>query len=101
MVTNTSTAHYWAVANGAGLGMLPTYLAALGALVEPVDVGLRIKYDIYMVYHPTSGKVKRVTAMMEWLRRVFDPKVHPCFRDDFVAPEELRSAAGPRAFGVG
>jgi DNA-binding transcriptional LysR family regulator len=99
VTTNTSTAHFWAVANGAGLGMLPTYLAALGAQVEPVEVGLRTKYDIYMVYHPTSAKVKRVTATMEWLRRVFDPKVHPCFRDDFVAPEELRPASVSRSLG--
>jgi DNA-binding transcriptional LysR family regulator len=101
VTTNTRTAHFWAVANGVGLGMLPTYLSALGAPVEPVDVGLRTRYDIYMVYHPTSAKVKRVTAAMEWLRKVFDPKFHPCFQDDFVAPAALKAPPGPKVFGSG
>lgn len=99
VTTNTSTAHFWAVASGVGLGMLPTYLVALGAPIEPVEVGLRTRYDIYMVYHPTSSKVRRVTAAMEWLRKAFDPKVHPCFQDDFVAPAELQPPPGNRIFG--
>lgn len=99
VTTNASTAHFWAVANGVGLGMLPTYLAALGAPVEPVDVGLHVRYEIYMVYHPTCMKVKRVTAAMEWLKKVFDPKVHPCFRDDYIPPAELAASAGFPSFG--
>ena len=35
--TNVSSAYYWAVANGAGIGWLPTYAAAIGAQVVPMD----------------------------------------------------------------
>ena len=30
MKTNVSSANYWAVANGAGIGVFPTYACALG-----------------------------------------------------------------------
>ena len=32
MKTNVSSANYWAVANGAGIGVFPTYASALGGM---------------------------------------------------------------------
>lgn len=87
---NTSTAHYWAVAAGAGLGMLPTYLWVIGAEVEPVEIGLRTQFDIWLTYHPDMRQGPRVASTIEWLKQAFDPKTYPWFRDEFVPPEELR-----------
>jgi DNA-binding transcriptional LysR family regulator len=92
VVTNTSTAHYWAVAKGAGIGMLPTYLWAIGARVEPVDVGYHTSYDIWLVYHPESRRIRRVSVTIDWLRGLFDPKEFPWFRDDYLAPQQLEDA---------
>ncbi len=92
--TNTSTAHYWAVANGAGLGMLPTYLSALSAQVEPLeDIGLQTQFDIWMTYHPDTGKTKRVAAVRRWLKESFDSKQFPWFRDEYIPPSKF--AASP------
>jgi DNA-binding transcriptional LysR family regulator len=93
IVTNTSTAHYWAVAKGAGIGMLPTYLWAIGARVEPVEIGLDTQYDIWMVYHPDSRKIGRIGATIDWLKTLFDPKTFPWFRDEFIPPERLTGAS--------
>jgi len=93
IVTNTSTAHYWAVAKGAGIGMLPTYLWAIGARVEPVEIGLHTQYDIWMVYHPDSRKIGRIGATIDWLKTLFDPKTFPWFRDEFIPPERLTGAS--------
>ena len=104
VVTNTSTAHYWAVAKGAGLGMLPTYLWAIGARVEPVEIGLHTHFDIWMTYHPNTRRIGRIAATIDWLKTLFDPKVFPWFRDEFIPPEKLepaiRELTGPNAFDV-
>ena len=89
VATNTSTAHYWAVARGAGLGMLPTYLSALGAGVEPIDLGLHVQHDIWMAYHPDAKKLKRVAATIDWLKQAFNPRRYPWFRDEFIHPREF------------
>ena len=38
MKTNVSSANYWAVANGAGIGVFPTYALALGGKMIPLDI---------------------------------------------------------------
>ena len=38
MKTNVSSANYWAVANGAGIEVFPTYAKALGGKIVPLDV---------------------------------------------------------------
>ena len=27
--------------------------------------------------------------LVDWLKKIFDPKTHPCFRDEFIHPNEL------------
>ncbi len=93
MVTNTSSAHYWAVARGAGLGMLPTYSWSIGARIQPVELGLHVQHDIWMTYHPDSKRIKRVALTIEWLKDAFNPKKFPWFADNFISPEELDKMA--------
>src|SRR6516164_9307510 len=46
MKTNVSSANYWAVANGAGIGVFPSYACALGGKMEPLDIDLTWSLDI-------------------------------------------------------
>jgi DNA-binding transcriptional LysR family regulator len=89
MKTNVSSAHYWAVANGAGIGIFPTYASALGGKMVPLDIDLRFSYDIWLSYHPGSGRIPRVRHMIDWLLEAFNPAKYPWFRDDFVHPREF------------
>ena len=90
--TNVSSAHYWAIAKGAGIGMLPTYAQAIGARIIPVDIGLRLPYDIWLTYHPDANRIPRIRRMIDWLIEAFDPKRYPWFQDEFIPPEELEKA---------
>ncbi|MEI9887633.1 MAG: LysR family transcriptional regulator [Rhizomicrobium sp.] len=92
--TNSSTAHYLAILNGLGIGMLPTYAHAIGTPLVPIDIGYRTQHDIWLVYHPDVGRVARVHQMIEWLMEVFSPRNFPWFGDRFVHPDEL-----PRQIG--
>ena len=91
--TNASTAHFYAVEKGAGIGVLPTFAVALGAPVVPVDIGGNYHLDIWLTYHPDVRKTPRKALMIDKLKSIFDPKVYPWFRDEFIHPKELAKMA--------
>jgi DNA-binding transcriptional LysR family regulator len=91
MKTNVSSAHYWAVANGAGIGVFPTYACALGGKMIPLEIELRRPFDIWLSYHPGSGRIPRVRRMIDWLVEAFNPAKFPWFKDEFVHPREFRA----------
>ena len=76
MRTNVSSAHYWAIAKGAGIGWLPTYAHAIGGRVVPIDIDpdLRFTFDIWLTYHPDADRIPRVRRMIDWLIDAFDPQ---------------------------
>ena len=88
--SNVSSVHYWAVVRGAGIGMLPTYLYTMGAPLIPVESPVRYHADIWMTYHESASRIPRVRALADWLVETFSPKLYPWFRDEFIAPRELR-----------
>jgi DNA-binding transcriptional LysR family regulator len=91
MKTNVSSAHYWAVANGAGIGVFPTYACALGGKMIPLEIELRRPFDIWLSYHPGSGRIPRVRCMIDWLVEAFNPAKFPWFKDEFVHPREFKA----------
>ena len=91
MKTNVSSAHYWAVANGAGIGVFPTYACAPGGKMIPLEIELRRPYDIWLSYHPGSGRIPRVRRMIDWLVEAFNPTKFPWFKDEFVHPREFKA----------
>lgn len=87
--TNSSTAVLYAVERGAGIGFLPTCSIALGAPLVAVDYGTRYHIDLWLTYHGEFRKSERHRIVIDWLRRIFDPKTYPCFRDEFIHPNDL------------
>jgi len=89
--TNVSSAHYWSIVNGAGIGVLPSYVYAVGAPIVPLDIGLYVPLDIWMTYHPDAARIPRVRSLIDWLQAAFSPRIYPWFRDEFIPPGELLS----------
>ncbi|MEW6642443.1 MAG: LysR family transcriptional regulator [Pseudomonadota bacterium] len=89
MINNVSSAHYWAIAKGAGIGWLPTYAMAIGARVIPVNINHVFPYDIWLTYHPEAAQIPRVRKLLDWIVAAFDPREFPWFRDEFIHPDEL------------
>jgi DNA-binding transcriptional LysR family regulator len=90
MKTNVSSANYWAVANGAGIGVFPTYAGALGGKIIPLEVELPRPMDIWLSYHPGNGRIPRVRHMIDWLVEAFNPAKFPWFKDEFIHPSEFK-----------
>lgn len=89
MITNTSTAHSWAIAKGAGIGWVPTYIHAIGGRFIPVDVDARFPFEIWLTYHADVGRIPRVRRLIDWIVSSFDPRKFPWFRDEFIHPKDL------------
>ena len=87
--TNSSTATLYAVERGAGIGFLPSCAKALGAPVVPMDVGASHSMDFWLTYHRDLKNSQAHMIVVDWLKRIFDPKIYPCFRDEFIHPDEL------------
>lgn len=92
MRTNVSSANYWAVAKGVGIGLFPTYAYALGTKLIPIDIGLHRPFDIWLSYHPDSNRIPRVRRMIDWVVESFSPAKFPWFRDEFIHPDELKNS---------
>ncbi|MGD9737855.1 MAG: LysR family transcriptional regulator [Bauldia sp.] len=93
--SNASSAVFYAVEKGAGIGALPTFASALDAPVVPVDLGIHHHMDIWLTYHPDVRDTKRVSHVIEWIRSIFDPIRYPWFRDEFIHPRALVDMAPP------
>lgn len=90
--TNLSSALLYAIEKGAGIGALPTYAGALGAPVVPVDIGIHHSMDIWMTYHPSARRTRRIALVADWMRKIFNPDVFPWFRDEFLHPSRFADA---------
>jgi DNA-binding transcriptional LysR family regulator len=87
--TNSSIGVLYAVERGAGIGFLPTVSIALGAPLVAVDLGVSHHADLWLTYHKEFRASERHKIVVDWLRKIFDPKTYPCFRDDFIHPNAL------------
>jgi DNA-binding transcriptional LysR family regulator len=96
MRTNISSAQALAILSGAGIGLMPIYVALMNPSLIPVDIEFfRLSQDIWLVYHPDAGRQARVKSMIEWLVEMFAPRRFPWFGDRFLHPKDFpRSIPG-------
>jgi DNA-binding transcriptional LysR family regulator len=92
--TNTSTAHYWAVANGAGIGFMPTYIKLLDPALVAIDVGIKMQRDVYIVRHADAIGKPEIGKAYDWLASAFDAARYPCFGENFVHPDNFETGSG-------
>jgi DNA-binding transcriptional LysR family regulator len=94
MVMRSSSSHYITIENGAGIGFLPSYGFVVGASVVPVMMQVRYELDVWLCFHADSRSLPRVGVTLDWLNELFDPKLYPWFRREFVAPQDFRKVVG-------
>tara|TARA_R110002020_G_scaffold474702_1_gene706792 strand:+ start:2002 stop:3000 length:999 start_codon:yes stop_codon:yes gene_type:complete len=89
MKTNFSSAHYWAIAKGAGIGLMPSYARAIGGDVEHIDLGFDFRVDIWLATHPEIAKSARHRGFIDFLTDSFDERKYPWFGPDSLSPEDI------------
>src|SRR6186713_2989468 len=100
--TNSSVGVLCAVERGAGIGFLPTVSIALGAPLVAVDLGVSHHADLWLTYHKEFRASERHKIVVDWLKKIFDPRTYPCFRDEFIHPNALvpMMTAAREGFGL-
>jgi DNA-binding transcriptional LysR family regulator len=101
--TNSSIGVLYAVERDAGIGFLPTSSIALGVPLVAVDMdGFSHHADLWLTYHKEFRDSDRHKIVIDWLKRIFDPRTYACFRDEFIHPNALvpMMAATRESFGL-
>jgi DNA-binding transcriptional LysR family regulator len=93
--SNASSAIFYAIESGAGIGALPTYACVMKAPIVPIDLKASLSLDIWLTYHPAVRDTKRIALVIAWLKSIFDPARYPWFRDEFIHPNELIKMVPP------
>ena len=83
---NVSSTHYWSIVQGIGIGVLPSYVRALGTELIPLEIDLDTNIDIWLTYRSDAKRIARIRKTIDWLLQVYDSRRFPWFRDEFVHP---------------
>jgi len=86
--SNVSSTHFSSVLNGLGIGILPTYIQALGANLVPLNLGAHA-IDIWLTYRTDAKRIARIQRTIDWIMRSFNPRQFPWFRDEFIHPDRF------------
>jgi DNA-binding transcriptional LysR family regulator len=87
--TNSSLTQGYAVANGAGIAILPSYIRAITSSLIPLPVLPQMRVPVFYYFHAEARQSPSVRAVIDWLKASFDPVKYPCFADTFVHPDEF------------
>jgi DNA-binding transcriptional LysR family regulator len=90
--TNSSSAHFRAIASGGGIGILPTYARAISRRVRPLDLGVHLRREIFCVTNPERRNAPGAQLTLAWLRDSFDGSQFPWFHDQFLHPRDFEEA---------
>lgn len=90
--TNSSSALYFSVADGAGIAAMPTYFSHIAPKLQAIDLNSRLRFDMYYFFHRDARNSPSVRIAIDWLKAAFDPVKYPYFADDFVHPDDCRPA---------
>ncbi|MDY0969111.1 LysR family transcriptional regulator [Sphingomonas sp. CFBP9021] len=94
MRTNSSLSQLWSVAQGVGIGALPTFVSEITNAAAPVPPELRIRRELWLVYRSKAKPSQAILATVRWLRECFDHGIHPCFADTYIDPNSFRRDSG-------
>ncbi|MGL4637074.1 MAG: LysR family transcriptional regulator [Beijerinckiaceae bacterium] len=89
IVMRNSSAHYMTLEHGLGIGFIPSYGFGIDVKLVPLNVPVRHSLDIWLCFHADARGTPRIATVIDWLSSVFDPRLYPWFRRDFVDPREF------------
>ena len=84
--TNSSMVVYQAVLADLGIAAMPTYMSLLSDRLHAIEIGVRLRFDIFYFFHRDARESPSVRIAIDWLKSAFDAHAYPCFADRFIAP---------------
>jgi DNA-binding transcriptional LysR family regulator len=96
-ISNSSAATFQAACAGAGIGLMPTYVATLAPELVMLDLGLWCSPLLFLRHHSFADQQRRVKLVKDLLLEIFDPTHQPWFRKEFVHPDDFAGYVGQAA----
>ena len=87
--TNSTAAGLFALRAGAGIGAMPTFLLTLAPELVMIGADPMARLSLWLVHHAEARKTERVRRVLDWLKKIFDNRENPWFREEYVAPSEF------------
>ncbi|MEP1207181.1 MAG: LysR family transcriptional regulator [Rhizobiaceae bacterium] len=95
VLANSGCSQFAAVCNGAGVGLLPTYLASADDRLVPLLEGMRQRRDIYLTYRRDVAEHRRVRLVIDWLKGIFNTRQALWFSEHYVSPTKTSNDQTP------
>jgi DNA-binding transcriptional LysR family regulator len=86
---NTGHSLLGAIANGMGIGALPTYVGAISQRVVPLDIPVSLKFELWLSFERSGANSQPVREALNWVQHCFDPQRYPWFADEFIHPRDF------------
>jgi len=92
VLANSGCSQFAAVCNGAGVGLLPTFLASVDGRLVPMLEDLRQRSDVYLSYRRDAAEHRRVRLVIDWLKSSFSNRQTQWFCEQYVVPPKVGNA---------
>lgn len=80
-----------ATASGGGIASMPTYVSRVDPRLIMLEyLGELARVRFWLVYDRVRGELPRVRETIHWLKRIFEPRANPWFREEFIPPSEFQ-----------
>lgn len=87
--TNSSAMLFRTLISGGGVAVAPTAVKSFAPELVMVYPEPMSKIQLWLVYHRDALQTARVRIVADWLKRLFDPRLYPWFRDEFIHPDSF------------
>lgn len=88
--TNVGAMTVTAVQHDAGIGLLPTYVSLICDDLVPLDLGVYMRSELNLCYLRDTGDNAAKRAVANWLQAAFSGDEFPCFRSEFIHPNDFQ-----------
>ncbi|MGL5139092.1 MAG: LysR family transcriptional regulator [Beijerinckiaceae bacterium] len=99
VVMRNSSAHYMTIQHGLGIGFIPSYGFAIGTRLEPIALPIRHSLDIWLCFNSDARSIPRVADAIDWIGSLFDQRLYPWFRREYVAPSKFEAIVNANGIG--
>jgi len=86
LATNSGAVMREVCGSGGGIALLPSYFVEVDRRLVPLDLGITIPIDFWLVYPERSRRLTRSKLVIEWLKSIFEVTTTPWFRPTPVKP---------------
>ncbi|MBY9066965.1 LysR family transcriptional regulator [Hyphomonas sp. WL0036] len=90
-ISNSGTALIQSCAEGGGVAILPSFVAAMEDRIVPLDLPEIAPIQFWVVYTERFRRLPEGQAFVDWLRKRFEQPDAIWFREEFIHPREILS----------